>query len=62
MTTVAALCYLTVMVSELLELTHFMDGSLRLDPEMKKPRLDGHFAQSPCHYTLSHYRETVCPS
>ena len=50
MTTVAALCCLTVLVFEFSELTHFMDGSSSLDPEIKKRRLDGRVAQSPCHY------------
>jgi len=52
MTTVAALCCLTVLVFELSELTHFMDGSLGLDSEIKKPLLDGHFAHSLFHSTL----------
>ena len=52
MTTVAALCCLTVLVFELSELTHFIDGSLGLNPEMKTPLLDGNFAHSPCHSTL----------
>jgi len=52
MTTVAALCCLTLLVFELSELTHFMDGSLGLDPKMKKPRSDGHVAHSPWHCTL----------
>ena len=42
-------------------ITQFVDGSLSLHAEMKKPRLDGHFAQSPYYYTLSHYSEIVCP-